>query len=554
MDESSRKRPRMGNSESNAGSLSCTSKLVTTETDIRGAEESRQNVAGNGIVQQVNIVLDSEDFDDILYFSDAFVDKTLFVRQFFVERQNLPKNKEQLARKVLITAPNCFGKSVIMSMLKKFLEIVVNKEGKQDICVKKNEAGKWIEDEGKTLTENFELFKNNNLNIYRCQCEPKHTDEDCQNGKCESRQFFYEHCGQHPIISLSFKDVRCDSWEISLSSLRGVLHRAYQQHGYLGDKATSHLSESDRQSFDRYFDDIKNESLTEAQVQRGIELLAKYLHKQFGRKVIILTDGFDAPLMRLIHRPQKTELSHINNVIDRIGNMLSSVLKGNSHVGGALINACGQLARIISPYANNLVICPFLENHPFSEYYGFTQHEVHRLLQKPRFKGFDEEKILHFYSGYQVLERGTKICSPFSLLKYLDWNMERKQNKENEPSPEKRKHKPRRYWTENHGVQLQKLFENEKIRKKIRDIQTGESNGINSIDEMYPEDVLDLQKLIGQSDFTDLTDENVHLLIQYLKDRGYFNVIKKVGEICELEIPDGEIRDEIEQRFLQRHC
>ncbi|XP_069697876.1 uncharacterized protein [Periplaneta americana] len=507
----------------------------------------------HGIAKRLNICPRSEYFTYLVR-SDVFIDKTLLIKELFMETDG----EEPKMGKVLITAPRDFGKSVNMDMVRKFCEIQVDEKGNPRTCVKRTEAGKSMEDEEITPTNNFKLFKNNNLKIYQCHCKTKLTVEKCRNDTCQSRQFFYEHCGQHPVIFLDFFEVLwvCDSHREFVKNLTYVLREAFKDHGYLRDEATSLLSKSKRQKFECYVNLIKCKDLSEEDVLFGLEFLAESLHEHFNRKVIILIDEFDTPIKRLINKSKEIELEYIHSVIEFIAIMVSRVLNGNKHVLGGLLSASSVVGTTLLLYASNIEICPFLENHRFSEYYGFTKDEVDMLLNKPQFKGFDEWEILNYYSGYQVYGSGTKLFCAFSFVHYLhDWDVKRYQHKKvNDHSQNKIQCKPKRYWSERSDMlRLCQLFENEAIRKKFSTIQSHGSISVRNVGyRITPQDVLHLNKLINQPICYYPNNNDVDLSIQYLKDHGFFNVIRENQWWCTLELPIGEVRDEITKRFYNR--
>lgn len=164
------------------------------------------------------------------------------------------------------------------------------------------------------------------------------------------------------------------------------------------------------------------------------------------------------------------------------------------------------------------------------------------LLKKSQFNGFNDKALLEYYREYRVLERGTKIYSVYSLALHLgDWTVHRASHKkEFGQRPDKMEHKPESYWVENHGIkEPEKLFGNEIIRDIIYD-SINSPNGIITIepvDKLTPEHITDLNKLITNS----ASAYDVDLFLLYLKDRGYFNLIKKEKDSYSLQIPNGEI-------------
>jgi hypothetical protein len=512
---------------------------------------------------QKDCLIDSEEFEQLLLRSGALIDKTLFIKCFFEGSLN----EKSGAKKILITAPSRFGKSVIMNTLKVFCEPDVDEQGNIVTCLEKNVAGKWVEDKNKTPPKNYKLFKTvirtKHLQIYSCTCPTKHMDDDLEDGTCDSRQFFYQHCGQHPVIFFSLKDISPHNWNAFIETLKRSLCKTYKRHGYLGDDKQSHLSERDRAKFNLFCNGEKGEmkegkeiisELSEDNLRHSLDQLVEYLCSQFNKTVLILIEEFDAPLMKLLHNPeQNIKQAYISKIIRYIGEMLSTVLKGNEKVLGALINACVLLSTTISPYANNVSICPFLENHDFSEYYGFTKAEVADLLKMRLFKGFNEADILSYYNGYEVFGTNLQLYNTFSVLKYLqDWKVARRRAKhETNKSPDTKKHASRCYFS-SHGIQpLNKLFAVGGIRDKLSDIITkGTVTVEDPLYELTPEHVSMLMEVMLQP--SEIDDERANLFLQYMKDRGYFNVIEKNRNRCVYAIPNGEATDEIINQFCDK--
>jgi hypothetical protein len=540
---------------------------VTTENrsvEVQGA--GGQGLEGNGQSNSddnKNCLIASEEFEELLLTSIAFIDKTLFIKKIF--RRSL--NEKSWAEKILITAPSRFGKSVIMNTLKVFCEPDVDEQGNIVTCLKKNVAGKWVEDKNKTPPKNYKLFKtvirNKHLQIYSCTCPTKHMDDDLENGTCDSRQFFYQHCGQHPVIFFSLKDISPHNWNGFIETLKESLCQTYKKHMYLGDQR-GRLDEDMKLEFNLFLKGKKRVldkegrpitlELDEDNLRYSLYKLIEYLYIQFNKRVLILIEEFDAPLMKLLHNPEENiKQAYISKIIRYIGEMLSTVLKGNEKVLGALINACVLLSTTISPYANNVSICPFLENHEFSEYYGFTKAEVADLLKMRLFKGFNEADILSYYNGYKVFDTNLQLYNTFSVLKYLqDWIVARRRAKhEANKSPDTKKHAPRCYFS-SHGIQpLNKLFAVGGIRDKLSDIITkGTVTVENPVYKLTPEHVMILMEVMLQP--SEVDDEHANLFLQYMKDRGYFNVIENNTNRCVYAIPNGEAEDEIIKQFCDK--
>uniref|UniRef100_A0A915ER98 AAA-ATPase-like domain-containing protein n=1 Tax=Ditylenchus dipsaci TaxID=166011 RepID=A0A915ER98_9BILA len=116
--------------------------------------------------------------------------------------------------------------------------------------------------------------------------------------------------------------------------------------------------------------------------------------EKLTKEVIALIDESDSP----IHKA-------IQNGVDvrKVSNLLSNILqcfvkKNNRHLHRALLTGLTGMAANADSCLNNIKICKFQQDHPYSSYYGFTAQEVDGLLtnfQVPR-----PELVKQSYGGY----------------------------------------------------------------------------------------------------------------------------------------------------------
>ncbi|KAK0071887.1 hypothetical protein PV325_012217 [Microctonus aethiopoides] len=107
--------------------------------------------------------------------------------------------------------------------------------------------------------------------------------------------------------------------------------------------------------------------------------------------------------------------------INLINLMIGNLLKHNDFVERSLSMGCHQLSDILSGGANNVVLCPFLQNKSFTEFFGFEETEVKSILRKA---GRDEyfNDVKKMYDGYMAKSsdgRDIEIYSPWTILRYL---------------------------------------------------------------------------------------------------------------------------------------
>ena len=93
--------------------------------------------------------------------------------------------------------------------------------------------------------------------------------------------------GQYPVISLSFKDVKYDTWGETLSNLKFVIRSEYRRHIYL--RESDKLTESDKV----FFESVINGTLQDVLLSNTLAQLMMFLRLRHGKNVVVLIDEYD---------------------------------------------------------------------------------------------------------------------------------------------------------------------------------------------------------------------------------------------------------------------
>ena len=142
----------------------------------------------------------------------------------------------------LFTRPRRFGKTLNMSMLKYFFDI-------------------------RKAEENRKLFKN--LYIERIEN--------------------FKEQGQYPVIFLSLKDLKARTWEEMERKIIVMLSGLFSEYEYLLDKLTGTNYQN--------FKDIAYKKIDLYDLGGTLKLLTKILYEKYNKKVVVLIDEYDAPLV-----------------------------------------------------------------------------------------------------------------------------------------------------------------------------------------------------------------------------------------------------------------
>ena len=285
----------------------------------------------------------------------------------------------------LFTRPRRFGKTLNMSMLKYFFD-VENRE------------------------ENRKLFEG--LNI--------------------SKSEYFEKQGKFPVISISFKDYNEKKWESGFREVKGIIERLYTKYKFLTEK----MDEIEIEKFNSI-----RRTLDLADWKNSLLNLSKYLYEYYGKKVIVLIDEYDQPIINSYIN------GYYNETIDFFKSFYGSVLKDNEYLEMSVITGILRVAKEnIFSGLNNLEVHTILDSE-FTEYFGIMENEVEDALKDFGLE-YELEDVQKWYNGY--LFGDTKVYNPWSIINFL------------------KKGKLRPYWVNTSGNGLIQLYL-EKLKNEIFD-------------------------------------------------------------------------------------
>lgn len=291
------------------------------------------------------------DFKELIEGGYAYVDKTLFIEEIL----------EKGTKVALIPRLRRFGKTLNLSMLRYFFE--------------------------KTEKETSYLFKD--LNIWK-------------NAHHRTLQ------GQFPVIFISLKDVKYNSWEETFSVLQKIIAEEFQRHRYLMEGETLFPEEKDD-----YLKIIRKEA-NPPLLASSLQLLTKWLHLYYQKKVIILIDEYDTPA----HSAYVGK--YYDTLISFLRNWLSSGLKDNSYLERGVLTGILRIAKeSIFSGLNNISTFTML-SEPFQDKFGLLESEVTALLKDYNLHSKLSE-IKQWYDGYRIGSCGD-IYNPWSVLKCIEEN------------------------------------------------------------------------------------------------------------------------------------
>lgn len=388
-----------------------------------------------------------------------YVDKTMLIKEFLDQKPLVS----------LFTRPRRFGKTLNMDMLRVFFEI------------SEENTSKYFADK----------------DIWKCGEE------------------YRSHQGKYPVVFLTFKDVKFDSWEATIDKIRGLLQEEYGRHQELLD--SDRIAKYEKEYFTRIIEGTANEvDLTSA-----LEKLSKMLNAHYGRAPIIIIDEYDTPIQEGYSKEFYDEITGF------MRNFFSGAFKDNKNLSYGFLTGILRIAQeSIFSGLNNLIVNSVMDEE-YDNYFGFTETEVYEMLE---YYGVTEKgaELKDWYDGY--LFGSEEIYNPWSVINYLSKGCI-----------------PQAYW-----------------------VNTGKNEILEDVLKVAPDDIterlfvlLQGERVIARIDqnvvYRSLLDDPVNIY-SLLLVAGYLKTPKKELQadgsyLCEVSIPNREIaavyKSEILSHLLQ---
>lgn len=258
-------------------------------------------------------LVDTASFASLRQEQGYYVDKTGFLERFF-----------HPGAATLFTRPHGFGKSLMLSMLAEFLDLT---------------------------KDSRELFAGLGISAHEDVCR--------------------EWMNQYPVVLVSFGNMQgAVTWEEARARMQEAVVTECRRHAYLA--ASENVCRYDREDLEDWLAGKTGRRSREF----PLETLTRALYEQYGRRVVVLVDDYDAPLL------QASAHGYYPRMRLFLQNVLSSSLKGNRSVEfGVLTGSLFiVLADLITGFNN--VTCQGLPDLWGADAFGLTCSEVETLLHR----------------------------------------------------------------------------------------------------------------------------------------------------------------------------
>lgn len=224
------------------------------------------------------------------------------------------------------------------------------------------------------------------------------------NGKSiEGWKDFEKYQGKYPVIMVTLKDCKGDTFEEMLLLLARELQSEFIRHDYLRE----HIQQAD------YLDQfvrLQNRKATPDEITGSLRLLSELLTVYWGTPPLVLLDEYDTPIHVAFDK------GYYDRMIGFMCNFMSLVFKDNTDIFRGVITGILRVSKeSIFSGLNNIDVDTILEQSMCSSF-GFTQEETDRMLSDYSM-GNQKEEVKQWYDGY--LFGGQTIYNPWSVLSFI---------------------------------------------------------------------------------------------------------------------------------------
>ena len=288
------------------------------------------------------------DFKKVVEGKYQFVDKSLLIKEIMEDGSEV----------IVLTRPRRFGKTLNLSMLYYFLQA--------------------------NFPQEASLFDGLAIS--------------------EDKEFCQIHQNKYPVIFVSFKSVKRESFDEAFADIKRLMAELYDQHRYLleGD----FLPDDQKTTFMA----ILNKNAEKGDIEVALKQLAKHLHRKFNKNSIILIDEYDTPIQEAYLK------GYYGDMINSMRAIMGEALKDNTLMHKGVITGITRISQeSLFSGVNNLEVYSLLREQ-YGQYFGLTEEEVIKLITQTN-QEIPLDKIKEWYNGYQVGKH--VLYNPWSIINCL---------------------------------------------------------------------------------------------------------------------------------------
>lgn len=258
---------------------------------------------------------------------------------------------------LLFTRPRRFGKTLTMSMLADFLDI-------------RMDSRKLFE--GLQISENISL--------------------------CERWM------NQRPVLSVTLKNISDLDFANAYGAFQAMISDLCVAHAYLAE--SRNVDENDQCVFRK----LKRCEGTKTETKESLYTILRMMKMHYGRPVVLIMDEYDVPLANA------SEHGYYLKMLDLLQAFIGKALKTNEFLDFAVMTGCLRIAKESIFTGTNNFISNTISQTAYSDYFGFTESEMQKLLQDTELEAHTD-RIKSWYNGYCFGK--SSIYCPWDVLNHV---------------------------------------------------------------------------------------------------------------------------------------
>lgn len=328
-----------------------------------------------------------QDYETLITKNLFYIDKTRFIEDWWNNNDSV----------TLITRPRRFGKTLNLSMINCFFS--THYQDRSD------------------LFDKFEVWQNDSMHPLQ---------------------------GVFPTIFISLGGIKESSASDQLIALGHQICQAFSDNRSIMEQ----LPETEQMEYQKYLDMFH---YTNDMIFNGINVLCRFLHLAYGKKVIILIDEYDTPML------EAWTSGTWQGCAQNMRLFFNKTLKTNPYIEKALLTGITRISKeSFFSDLNHLSVCS-MTSAKYDYAFGFTSEEVKLAMKRQNLTNFEEVKS--WYDGFSI-GQNTDIYNPWSVINFLS-------SKEIKP-----------YWVNSSSNKLINTFFKEgnlEVKKSLEDLINGKS-------------------------------------------------------------------------------
>lgn len=294
------------------------------------------------------VAIGIQNFEDYIKGDYFYIDKSEFIGAWWKSGDNT----------TAIMRPRRFGKTLTMDMVKTFFSLD-------------------YKDKGEAIFGGLEIWQDEEMRALQ---------------------------GTYPVIFISFADIKKTSYKAFESKMKELFSQLYEENNYLLDGDM--LSDDQK----KYFKDVRAK-LDNVDYSGAVKRLSEFKAKYHGKRVIIILDEYDTPMMEAYVSGYWTE------AVEFLRGFFNSTFKTNPYMERALMTGITRISKesVFSDFNHVRVIT--MRSNMYAESFGFTEDEVFSSLDEYRL-GEEKENVKKWYDGFIIGDK-KDIYNPWSIVSFL---------------------------------------------------------------------------------------------------------------------------------------